>query len=172
MHIETELLRVKQFLEKMDLSPLSDYLIQTEKWKDKDAIDACEQYRNFLFIKKKYGNDLELPPSVDINEVWNTHILFTRYYTQCCENIFGQYLPHHQKHATNRLDAEKILHNLFYLNTQTLYFKEFGLYITTIRKYPLLTELKRIFNKHFLRRKHHEKNTIEAERSNGCKEID
>ena len=72
-----DLQQAKQFIDSYDLSEVIDRLVIVEKWKEKHAIAACQQYRNFLYLKMKYGHQYELPPSYDMDEAWHAHILHT-----------------------------------------------------------------------------------------------
>ncbi len=150
-HVQLE--KIKQQLDQTSFENLIEHLVQVEKWQSTQAQKACDQYRNFLFIKRKYGEQYDIPPSADIDEVWNTHILFTKQYTAFTTGIFGHYLNHHTAHSPSAVEARKILRENFINTTQSLYFKEFGTYLYCIRRYPVLTELKRIMHKYFFNRR-------------------
>lgn len=153
---QNELEDIKNQLNNTSFTFLVDHLVNVEKWKLQHAMEACEQYRNFMFIKKKYGHEYDIPPSTDIDDVWNAHILFTKQYTDFTKNIFGEYLNHHVPHSTDKLEARKIIHDNFINITQPLYFKEFGTYLYKIRNYPIINELQRIIIKYFFKRKTNE----------------
>jgi hypothetical protein len=101
-----------------------------------------------MFIK---SHEFDLPPSADIDEVWNRHILFTRHYTSFTENLFGKYLNHHIPHSSSKLEGRKIIEQNFLNATQPLYYQEFGTYLYKVRSYPILDELKRIILKYFFK---------------------
>ena len=125
--------QAKAFIDSIDLSLVVKRLIKVEKgWSRKEALAATKQYRNFLFLKKKYGHEHKLPPSVDIDEVWHAHVLHTQAYFQCCTQLYGHYL-HHTPHIAQ--DASSLIEfNSLFDTTQTLYHKEFSEYIYAIRK--------------------------------------
>ena len=93
---------------------------------------AVEQYRGFLYLKKKHGDQYTLPPSYEIDVVWHAHILHSKDYVLFCEKIFGAYL-HHHIHLVDEAKNTNELREKF-KKTQELYYKEFGNYIYTVRK--------------------------------------
>lgn len=124
----------KKHIKSIDFSMIIEKMIKLDGWLKKDAEETCQLYRNFLFLKRKYGSDgINIPPSKDVDEFWHYHILDTEKYHVDCMAIFGRYLPHYpyfgiDKHSTFAdLDAafEKV---------QNLHFKEFGYYIFTTRQ--------------------------------------
>ncbi|OGT46669.1 MAG: hypothetical protein A3F17_05110 [Gammaproteobacteria bacterium RIFCSPHIGHO2_12_FULL_41_15] len=128
------------FIKIADLSPLIERLVKIDKWKKKHAILAVQQYRNYIFLRKKYPSK-ELPPSKEIDAVWHAHLLHTKEYFMFCEQVFGYYL-HHHPHVTNNSKAD--LEKLFNL-TQELYKREFGSYINRVKKSVLVGMLEWVF---------------------------
>ncbi len=103
----------------LDLEYLEKRLIDRENWSAEDAKEAVRRYKNFLILILKYPGEV-LAPAEDIDEVWHTHILFTREYTRDCLAIFGGYLHHAPaQHA----DVKKM--EEAQLRTSELYLKEF-----------------------------------------------
>ena len=123
------------FIESFDFSPVLERLINTDKWKKRDAILAIDQYKRFLFLIKKHGSNHHLPPSLEIDEVWHAHILHTENYHHFCIQLFGHYLHHHPQLA-NRKSVQKSA--TLFEQTQQLHKKEFGDYIYQIRRTPLM----------------------------------
>ena len=127
-----ELEAAKQAIYAVDLSSVINRLVNIEKWKKQDAEAGTQQYRNYLFLRKKYP-DLNLPPSKDIDEVWHAHILHTEEYRDFCKKAFydqpDHYLDHHphlaKEGSMNRLKQ-------LFEKTQDLYREEFGEYIYQI----------------------------------------
>lgn len=119
----------KQRIDDMDLSPVVDRMIQVYRWKKKYAFIVMEQYKNFLFLKWKYGNNYLLPPSVEIDEFWHNHILHTQNYYQDCLKLFGEYLHHHPQHKDAQSITKRELEWRFENETQRFYQLEFGDYI-------------------------------------------
>src|SRR3989338_8687 len=126
----------RAYIYAIDFSQIIDRMVKKNKWKRKDVLTACDLYKNFLFIKKKYSQDEPLPPSEDIDEFWHNHILDTQKYKQDCDRIFGHYLDHYpylgMDGKTTEADATRFIEK-----TQELHHKEFGIYIYNIRSNPL-----------------------------------
>jgi len=124
--------QAKDYLKSLDLSAVVERLVRVEKWKRGEAEEATEQYRNFLFLQKKYGADLTLPPSEEIDEVWHANILHTKAYASFCDEFFGYYFHHQPAQIKNSINSETTMMSLFE-TTQELYNKEFGKFIYKTR---------------------------------------
>lgn len=145
-----ELNRAKGMIDSLNINPIMERLVQVEKWRKKQAFQACEQYRNYLFLLKKYGNRYSsenLPPSLDIDAAWHAHILFTEKYIEFCNNVFGKYLHHHPHHGQDSIKISDIKLESMFEITQELYYKEFGDYIYAIRPLPFKTYIKNYVKK-------------------------
>ena len=122
------------------------------------GVQTCALPIYFLFLKYKYGQQYSVPPSIEIDEFWHSHILYTRKYDQDCLLIFGRYLHHYPfdfgKKTLNKAEYEEKFEN----ETQKFYFAEFGEYIYSIQ--PILTRkmFYQLFN--FIKRKVPVKNWI------------
>ncbi|MHA7841207.1 MAG: glycine-rich domain-containing protein [Gammaproteobacteria bacterium] len=127
---------IKDYIFTVDLSAVEDRLVNIDGWKRKYAKEACKQYRNYIFLRKKYGPEHELPPSVEMDDVWHAHVLHTRDYFDFCNTIFGEYL-HHDPHMEGGKFSVADLQRKFDKETQTAYFKEFGHYIYCVRPITL-----------------------------------
>lgn len=131
MMLDVTLDAARQAINELDLNNVIKRLTKKDAWKSKRAQAAVIQYRNYLWLLKKYGSDHHLPPSKDIDEVWHSHILHTRQYQQDCHTIFGSYLHHEPEYfQTNTIDAKQ--HAERFAKTQELYKQEFGDYIYEI----------------------------------------
>lgn len=124
--------QAKMYIQSVNLTPVIDRLVYIEHWTEKEATEAIKQYRNYLFLRKKYSR-YNLPPSKDIDEVWHAHVLHTKEYRQFCKQVFyneeDQFLDHHP-HIAKEGTMEKL--NSLFEKTQDLYHKEFGEYIYLI----------------------------------------
>lgn len=136
MELSADLATAKKLIYSLDLSSVIERLIIFYNWTEKQAREASEQYKHYLFILKKYAytqqQGLELPPSIDIDEVWHNHILHTKAYTDFCNKVFGQYLHHNPGHGTDAGEAYEKFERMFEI-TQELYYKETGDYIYAVR---------------------------------------
>lgn len=134
-----DLVSAKELIYSVDLSGVLKRLIFIEGWKPKHAKLAIQQYRNYLFLKRKYRSQYkedELPPSYEVDEVWHAHILHTRDYIHFCNQVFNEYLHHSPHHGQDQNLSLKQLADLF-AETQRVYVKEFGDYICSIKRIPL-----------------------------------
>lgn len=149
-----ELELVKADILNLNLSYLTDYLIYNKQWDRSEAIEAILQYKRFVFLMKKYEG-IELPPSVDIDEVWHAHILHTKEYFEFSKEYFGKYLHHNPGKMGNlktyleRKQYAESYQKKFDQYTQGLYQQEFGEKITTIRYLPLNIIFKNFIKKLF-----------------------
>lgn len=127
----------KAYIDSIDFSQIIDKMVMKDKWKKRDAEKACELYKHFLYLKKKYqSSDDHLPPSEEIDEFWHNHILDTKKYMIDCDRIFGRYLHHYPYLG---IDDKTDMNDLqrFFEKTQELHYREFGDYIYNVRKRPL-----------------------------------
>jgi hypothetical protein len=124
----------KDYINAIDFSMIIEKMIRMDGWLKKDAEDTCRFYRNFLFLKKKYGAEfVNLPPSLDIDEFWHYHILDTEKYVKDCQIIFVIYLPHYPYFGIDSATNSDDLNAAFKI-VQDLHFKEFGYYINSTRQ--------------------------------------
>ena len=136
MHTNTisaqELEQAKNDIYNIDLNPVLTRLIQIEHWSPSDAKEVIAQYRNYLYLRKKYP-EYDLPPSTDIDEAWHAHVLHTQDYREFCKQVFSnepnQFLDHHP-YLAKEGSMEKL--STLFKTTQTLYHQEFGEYIHQI----------------------------------------
>ena len=84
----------RHYIESIDFSNIINQFVTRDKWLKCEANEVCRQYRNFLFLMKKYGKTKPLIPSKKIDEFWHKHILDTDNYIFDCQMIFGAYLHH------------------------------------------------------------------------------
>lgn len=126
-----QLEEAKNIIYNADLDPIVNRLVNTYKWSRAEAKEAIDQYRNYLFLRKKYSEQ-DLPPSQDIDEVWHAHILHSKEYTDFCKLVFGDYLHHNPGQEEGEYFQKK-----FETQTQELYKKEFGDYIYAVRPIPI-----------------------------------
>jgi len=134
-------IRAKQFIDELDLTPIVHRLITVSKWSKKQAIEACQQYKNYLYLVKKYGEQYTLPPSIDVDEVWHAHILHTEEYLAFCKQVFGGFLHHHPGHTDGKAVSAESYEAIFEQHTQRFYYEEFNDYLYAVRPIPLKIQL-------------------------------
>jgi hypothetical protein len=95
-------------------------------WCEDELDVAVQYYKNFLFLNKKYIEEVPvIVPSVEVDEIWHHHILDTRSYIKDCAAIFGCYF-HHYPYFGMRSEVDyKNLGDAFEV-TQKIHELEFG----------------------------------------------
>lgn len=127
------------YIDSINFDPVMTKLVNFSGWLLEDAEKTCRQYRNFLFLNKKYHDQhKDLPPSEDIDEFWHNHILDTEQYIKDCQHIFGSYMHHYPYFGiddkTNLDDLNKA-----FVKTKELYLQEFDEPLEATRSsYPKL----------------------------------
>lgn len=123
--------KANEYIHSLDLSLIIKKMILSG-WKRDQAEEAAAQYKRLLYLWKKYGNHTMLPPSIDIDEVWHTHILDTQKYQKDCDAIFGRYLHHYPYFGIDENSNQNDLNDAFE-RTKKLYREEFGKDLTRVR---------------------------------------
>jgi hypothetical protein len=80
----------------LDLEPIMVKLMHVESgegWSLERARAVEFEYRRFLYLMKKYPEELAAP-SFDVDTFWHYHILDTMKYAEDCQNVFGHFLHH------------------------------------------------------------------------------
>ena len=109
---------------------LESRLNATTNWSINQVREAIAQYKNFLFLKKKYGGNYILPPSSDIDKVWHEHILCTQHYSEFCDKFFGFYLHH----TPESISKNNVCIETEFAKTRSLYFTEFNEHLYAIER--------------------------------------
>lgn len=135
----------KKYIYAIDFTPIIHKMVHHLNGRRSEVEKACELYRNFLFLQKKYGDKHMLPPSEEIDEFWHNHILDTAKYRQDCEIIFGRYLDHYPYFGIDEKTDLNDLDNAFKM-TQELHLKEFGYIIEGIRRIKVSEVFSNIIN--------------------------
>jgi len=130
----TQLEDVKNYIFNMDMSMIFFKMTNEESagelgllWEEEDAKYAIEQYRQYLYLLRKYDSDIS--PTLAIDAVWHNHILDTRKYVEDCQIIFGYYLHHFPYFGSRSTEDRRQLEKAF-SNTVNLFKQEFGVDIT------------------------------------------
>ena len=121
---------IKEYIFNMDMSMIFFKMTDEEcagdlglLWDDEDAAFAINQYRQYLYLIRKY--DTNISPTLAIDAVWHNHILDTRKYVQDCQAIFGHYL-HHFPYFGSRDEEDRKHLEMAFENTKMLFKKEFN----------------------------------------------
>lgn len=84
---------VRNIIAQLDLTAIAARVKKENRWGLKRLKAAENAYRGFLFVCWKYPK-LKAVPSLDIDEFWHAHILYTRKYFRDCNKIYGRYAHH------------------------------------------------------------------------------
>lgn len=130
----------KYTIDSFDLQPVIDRLTRVEKWSKDDAVAVIKQYRRYLFLRRKYPNQI-LPPSKEIDDAWHAHILHTRAYRKFCQQVFDYNKEQFLDHNPAEDEQSTVQFDKFFEQTQSLYKKEFGEYIYQVRGRSILRKM-------------------------------
>ena len=65
---EPSLIAAKQYLDLIDFSKIINKMVITDRWVKKDALQTCQFYKNFLFLKKNMERNMKsLPLWISMN---------------------------------------------------------------------------------------------------------
>ena len=111
----TPVLQLKESFEgfsaSLDLTPVKFKLIKEKGWDVKRASLVEKQYKAFLFLMGT-KHDHMFVPTLDIDEMWHTHILDTQKYMADCVEYFGEYIHHYpylgMKDGEDEVRAQKL----------------------------------------------------------------
>ncbi len=107
----------RDYLDALDLNQVRERVIKEQGWDVKRAKEAEKWYKRFLRLHKLYPR-VAIVPTLDIDEMWHNHILFTRKYHEDCQRIFGHYF-HHSPSGDEAPNHE-------FAETMKLYMQQFG----------------------------------------------
>lgn len=143
----------RSYLDSINFTPIVNRLIKEKNWLKEEAEDSLELYKRYLLLQKKYGSQYYLVPTPDIDEIWHAHILYTEDYHQHCQQMFGKYFHHRPEEPILQDSYPSDLKKMFD-DTQELYFKEYGEYLSQVRFYTLLGRIVIYFAKLIRKMKH------------------
>jgi hypothetical protein len=86
-------------------------------WSREYTLRVIEEYKKFIFL----GTIQDVAPSFEIDQVWHTHLLFTKDYKKMCTEVIK--LEFH--HNPNEEKTSKVIVKDPYITTKELYFKTF-----------------------------------------------
>jgi hypothetical protein len=104
-------------------SPLkfSDRLASENGWTKTFALEAITEYKKFVFLAKHAGHPIT--PSVEVDEVWHLHLIYTRsYWGDMCKSIGFEL--HHGPTKGGKSESDKF--NNWYEKTLESYERFFG----------------------------------------------
>lgn len=110
-------------IDNLDLECVKEKLQAQHSWSKERCEVAEKDYRRFLKLAL-LERGKEISPLGDIDEMWHTHILFTKKYHRDCDQIFGRYMHHNPLFSDKdeeRLKAGRAA-------TRAMFLKHFGEY--------------------------------------------
>lgn len=111
-------LSFEQRLQRLDLEPVMKKFSEESGVQGADLERAEMLYRQYLTLRHRYADSRFSAPRL-VDEVWHTHIMFTRKYFEDCNLLFGEYLHHDPEFSGNETSFQDI--------TLPAYQKEFGI---------------------------------------------
>jgi hypothetical protein len=125
----TDLEGAREYINYIDCGMIKEKLLQGPEeggpgWTPETADKVEEKYKMWLFLKRKYENEL-VPPNREIDVFWHAHILDTHAYFRDTLAIFGKYLHHYPYFGMRgKADHEKLVSA--FENTKRLFREEYG----------------------------------------------
>lgn len=99
----------------------SDRLARENSWTKQYALGAIEEYKKFVFLAKHAGH--KVTPSIEVDEVWHLHMIYTRsYWNDMCKTI--NFDLHHGPTKGGKAEGDKF--NDWYSKTLESYKTYFG----------------------------------------------
>ena len=99
----------------------SQRLARENRWAHWYALEVIEEYKKFLYIMAVSGHPVT--PSVEIDQVWHLHLLYTRHYWE----DFAKYMPFEPHHGPTKGGSEENKkYNDWYSKTLESYASIFG----------------------------------------------
>ncbi len=102
---------------------------------EETAVDYFIELKKFLYLCA--NTTQTLAPSVEIDKIWHTFILFTKEYRNYCTQFLGRFIDHVPEVDTEE-DGDKMPKENHLLNTLELYKLTFGDINNTVWKVPTM----------------------------------
>ncbi len=97
--------------------PFSKRLAREQKWTTEFTQKAIEEYKKFMYLAVTCN--FSVTPSIVIDEVWHTHLIYTKsYWNSFCKEVLGKEIHHTPSGGS---DAEKLLYHDAFLKTKEAY---------------------------------------------------
>jgi hypothetical protein len=105
LHLSPDQSQAIDFIMEYPFNEVREKLIRKQALPEEKVDQAITEYRKFLVLARLGHGPLEMF-SHYVDEVWHTHILFTRDYAKFCQMAFGRFF-HHQPHTGNEKGASQ-----------------------------------------------------------------
>ena len=113
--------RIRDHLSNPKFKPVIDRVQKNNKWSKDKAEMVLNEYGRFMTLIKLYPEHSFVPCN-DVDEVWHTHLIYTKLYKNFCEDVFGFFL-HHNPLITEE-DGVRMVSG--YVKTLEIYREHFG----------------------------------------------
>lgn len=93
-------------------------LMKENLWSRNYTLRVIEEYKKFVYL----GTIQDVAPSYEVDQVWHTHLLFTKDYKKMCKEVLGVEFHHNpiEKKSVRTTGKDQ------YQETKQLYKKIFG----------------------------------------------
>lgn len=97
----------------------SDRLARENRWTRQFTLAVIEEYRRFLFLA--CVADHQVTPSIEVDEAWHLHMIYTRsYWNELCGETLGRKIHHG---PTKGGHTEDVRYDLQYKKTLDSYYR-------------------------------------------------
>lgn len=88
-------------------------------------------YKHYIFLLATCSVPLRVP-SVEVDELWHSHVLHTRNYAHFCNTVAGKFI-HHKPYGEETTSEQKMIQskNLFNASIEAFGYDVFDVYSTT-----------------------------------------
>jgi len=93
-------------------------MMKENMWSREYTLRVINEYKKFVYL----ATIQNVAPSYEVDQVWHTHLLFTKDYKKMCEEVLKTELHHN---PTDKADVRTLGKNQ-YQETKQLYTKIFG----------------------------------------------
>ena len=87
-------------------------------WSEAYTKRVAKEYLKFMYMARRH----HVVPSLEVDEIWHAHLLFSRHYNTFCNQVLFKNIHHGPSIKT----SEKINDAIIYENTKRLYFMYFS----------------------------------------------
>jgi hypothetical protein len=108
-------------LPRLRMSSVRERVMKEQGWSSEKTDAAILEYRRFWLLHKK-NPGMAIVPSLDVDEVWHAHILYTKQYMRESQDYFGHYFHHN---PTENAEGDS-RNSDSYQRTLNAYQNEFG----------------------------------------------
>ena len=83
-----------QKLDQWPLAMITDKLVSAGRLSAESIDEHVHLYKQFMFFQGMNSNQRCGMYSIEVDEIWHQHILYTKDYEQFCHEVFGRFIHH------------------------------------------------------------------------------